>query len=84
MPANYVPEASVTRRAQTLPGVIGCKEMRRRFGNSCVKDLRSTEGVHSKLPELRQEGVSRIPGVAVKCVDIGRNTRGEGDSLVLF
>lgn len=34
-----------------------------------------------KLPGLRAGEESGIPGVAVKCVDIGRNTSGEGDSL---
>ena len=83
MPANYVPEASVIRRARTLSGFIGRIEMRRRLSKSFVKDLSSTEEVHWKLLGLRQKGVSGIPGVAVKCVDIGRNTRGEGGSLVL-
>ena len=32
-----------------------------------------------KLQLLRVGEVSGIPGVAVKCVDIGRNTSGEGD-----
>jgi hypothetical protein len=35
-----------------------------------------------KLPTLRSEEESGIPGVAVKCVDIGRNTSGEGGFLV--
>jgi hypothetical protein len=30
---------------------------------------------------LRPGEVSGIPSVAVKCVDIGRNTSGEGGSL---
>ena len=34
-----------------------------------------------KLPGLRAVEESGIPGVAVKCVDIGRNTGGESDSL---
>ena len=34
-----------------------------------------------KLPVLRVGGVIGIPGVAVKCVEIGRNTSGEGDLL---
>ena len=84
MPANYVPEASVMRRAQTLPGIIGRKEMRRRFCKSGVKYLCLTEELHWKLQELRERKVSGIPGVAVKCVDIGRNTRGEGGSPALF
>jgi hypothetical protein len=84
VPANYVPEASVMRRAQTLPGIIGRKEMRRRFCKSSVKSLCLTEDMCWKLQELRERRVSGILGVAVKCVDIERNTRGEGDSLALF
>ena len=34
-----------------------------------------------KLPDLSAGEESGIPGVAVTCVDIGRNTSGEGDSL---
>ena len=41
----------------------------------------STVRVHLKLQFLRLGEVSGIPGVAVKCVDIGRNTSGEGDLL---
>ncbi len=33
------------------------------------------------LVVLRFEGESGIPGVAVKCVDIWKNTDGEGSSL---
>ena len=33
---------------------------------------------------MRAVEVSGIPGVAVKCVDIGRNTRGEGGFLGYF
>jgi hypothetical protein len=36
------------------------------------------------LCKLRQEGERGIPGGAVKCVDIRRNTKGEGTFLVLF
>ena len=72
------------RRVQTLPGITGRKEMRRRFDKSYVKALCLTEESHKILSKLREERVSGIPGVAVKCVDIGRNTRGEGDSLVLL
>ena len=36
------------------------------------------------LENLRASEESGIPGVAVKCVDIGRNTSGEGDHLGLF
>ena len=47
-----------------------------------VKALGPTEEVHSKLPSLSSEEGGGIPGVAVKCVDIWRNTSGEGDPLV--
>ena len=40
-----------------------------------------THSLHLKLMVLRVGEVNRIPGVAVKCVDIGRNTGGEGDLL---
>ena len=34
-----------------------------------------------KLLVLSEVEVGGIPGVAVKCVEIGRNTSGEGDFL---
>ena len=40
-----------------------------------------THNLRLKLLLLRVEEVNRIPSVAVKCVDIGRNTSGEGDLL---
>ena len=40
-----------------------------------------TWAVHLKLDGLSAEEVSGIPSVAVKCVEIGRNTSGEGDFL---
>ena len=46
-----------------------------------MKTKGSTFGLHLKLFFLRVGEVSGIPGVAVKCVDIGRNTSGEGDLL---
>ncbi len=48
---------------------------------SGVKSLDSIEELHPKLPSLSSGGESRIPGGAVKCVDIRRNTDGEGSSL---
>ena len=41
----------------------------------------STPGLHLKLEFLSVGEVSGIPSVAVKCVDIRRNTSGEGDLL---
>ena len=40
-----------------------------------------TVGWHWKLGDLSAGEGSGIPGVAVKCVEIGRNTSGEGGSL---
>ena len=55
--------------------------MCRRDCKSDVKIMGSTHNLHLKLWFLRVGGVIGIPGVAVKCVDIGRNTGGEGDLL---
>lgn len=41
----------------------------------------STASLLMKLDLLRTGEGSGIPSVAVKCVDIGRNTSGEGGSL---
>ena len=46
-----------------------------------MKITGSTRDLHLKLLFLRVGEVSGIPGVAVKCVDIGRNTSGEGGLL---
>ena len=46
-----------------------------------VKSLGSTQELHPKLVLLSSVEESGIPGVAVKCVDIGKNTSGEGGSL---
>ena len=46
-----------------------------------MKIMGSTHDLHLKLVFLSMGEVNGIPGVAVKCVDIGRNTSGEGDLL---
>lgn len=71
------------RRVRTLSGFIGRIEMRRRFCKSEVKAHGLTVEKLWKLQKLRQEEANGIPSGAVKCVDIGRNISGEGDSLVL-
>ena len=48
---------------------------------SVVKSLGSTQELHLKLVLLSSGEESGIPGVAVKCVDIGKNTSGVGGSL---
>ena len=55
--------------------------MCRRDCKSDVKIMGSTHNLHLKLWFLSVGEVNGIPGVAVKCVDIGRNTGGEGDLL---
>ena len=55
--------------------------MRRRFGKSDVKSPGLTRVVHLKLLNLSAGEESGIPSVAVKCVDIRRNTSGEGGFL---
>ncbi len=46
-----------------------------------MKSLGSTEELHLKLLDLSVGEESGIPSVAVECVDIRRNTSGEGDFL---
>ena len=46
-----------------------------------MKSLGSTEELHLKLKILSAGEGSGIPSVAVKCVDIRRNTGGEGGFL---
>ena len=55
--------------------------MRRREIKLVVKSLGLTEELQLKLIILSVGGESGIPSVAVKCVDIRRNTGGEGDFL---
>ena len=46
-----------------------------------VKTHSLTVGVQAIRADLSTVGVTGIPGVAVKCADIRRNTGGEGGSL---
>ena len=55
--------------------------MRRLLFKSDVKYRCLTPGVHMKLDGLSAGEESGIPSVAVKCVEIRRNTSGEGDFL---
>ena len=48
---------------------------------SGVKFPGLTGALRLKLDIWSMSGVSGIPGVAVKCVDIGKNTGGEGGLL---
>ncbi len=55
--------------------------MRRRDNKLVVKSRGLTEELKLKLFFLSAGEESGIPSVAVKCVDIRRNTSGEGDFL---
>jgi len=55
--------------------------VRRRLGKSDVKSPGLTRELHLKLLGLSAGEESGIPSVAVKCVDIRRNTSGEGGFL---
>ena len=55
--------------------------MRRRKDKLVVKYLGLTEELQLKLSILSTGGESGIPSVAVKCVDIRKNTGGEGGFL---
>ena len=55
--------------------------MRRRDNKLVVKSLGLTEELQLKLLFLSVGEESGITSVAVKCVDIRRNTGGEGDFL---
>ncbi len=75
--ANYVPAAAVIRRWQALSGFAGRKASAGGFLSLDVKAPGSTGEGHWKLGDLSAEEESGIPCVAVKCVDIWRNTSGE-------
>ena len=58
--------------------------MRRRDNKLVVKSLGLTEELQLKLLFLSVGEESGIPSVAVKCVDIRRNTSGEGGLLDFY
>ena len=80
-PANYVPAAAVIRRERALSGFTGCKGCVGGSGKLVVKTMGLTHSLPLKLLGLSEVEVGGIPGVAVKCVEIGRNTSGEGGLL---
>ena len=61
-----------------MPGFIGRKAFRRRFGKLYFKDRGSTSERGVILPELKDVGATGTYGVGVKSVDIVRNSKGEG------
>ncbi len=55
--------------------------MRRLFGKSAVKFPGSTWDLPLILPGWNADAAGGMCGVAVKCIDIRRNTGGEGGLL---
>ena len=78
-PANYVPAAAVIRRGKRCPELLGVKA---RAGGSLSLVFKPEAQLRVALEtgDLSAEEESGIPRVAVKCVDMWRNTSGEGDS----
>ena len=76
-----MPAAAVIRRVQALIGITGRKAHAGGFVKSDVKSPGSTWELHLILASLSLVEGGRIPGVAVKCVEIWRNTGGEGGPL---
>ena len=83
-PANSVPAAAVIRRVQALFGITGRKARAGGDLSLPVKGRGSTPSLQEILDRWSQVEASGIPGVAVECVEIRRNTRGEGGQLGLF
>ena len=77
-----MPAAAVIRRWQALSGFIGREARAGGLSKSDVKAPGLTGEGHWKLEDWSAEEESGIPRAAVKCVDMWRNTSGEGDSLV--
>ncbi len=61
--------------------IYGVERACSRAGKSDVKSVGSTHELHLKLLVLSTGEADGIPSVAVKCVDIRRNTSGEGGLL---
>ncbi len=59
-------------------GITGRKAHAGGFAKSFVKARGSTPELQRILADWRQVEASGIPGVAVECVDIRKNTCGEG------
>ena len=80
-PANYVPAAAVRRRGRALSGVTGRKG---RVGG-CLPFAVTVRGLPAqgwqRRSDWRAREGHRIPGGVVKCVEIRRNTEGEGSVL---
>ena len=82
--AKFVPAAAVRRTVRTLFGIIGLKG---RVDGSAHRTLKApglTGERAPKRPVWRDVGGPGTSGGAVKCVEIGRNARGESEVLDVF
>jgi hypothetical protein len=82
--AKFVPAAAVRRTVRTLFGITGLKA---RVGGTARRSLKapgSTGEPAPIRPSWRDVGGPGTSGGAVKCVEIGRNARGESEVLDVF
>ena len=80
-PANSVPAAAVIRRVRALSGITGRKGRVGGRRKAAVKARGSTPGRPCGLGDSSTVEADGIPGVAVECVEIRKNTGGEGGLL---
>src|SRR5262245_43068688 len=79
--ANYVPAAAVIRRRRALSGVTGRKGCAGGGSRGEMKSPGLPGRVVARRDRLRVAEGRGIPGGAVKCVEIRRNTDGVGSAL---
>ena len=79
--AKFVPAAAVRRTVRTLFGITGLKA---RVGGPSRRSLKAPGSTGERAPirvAWRGVGGPGTSGGAVKCVEIGRNARGESEVL---
>jgi hypothetical protein len=76
-----VPAAAVRRRRRALSGFTGRKAHVGGCVSPLLKPLAQLGEVMRDYTDSRAAEARGTPGVAVECVEIGKNTRGEGDVL---
>jgi hypothetical protein len=82
--AKFVPAAAVRRTVRTLFGITGLKARVGGPARPTLKSPGSTGEVAGIRPASRGVGGPGTSGGAVKCVEIGRNARGESEVLDPF
>src|SRR6478609_10554623 len=82
--AKFVPAAAVRRTVRTLFGITGLKARVGGPARPWLKAPGSTGEVARIRPASRGVGGPGTSGGAVKCVEIGRNARGESEVLDPF